>query len=176
MNSPIAFMIVRSTREVPKVEVSPVEDSTNKDTCPICMGRGSVGVKRDDKTPDGSIRAVLEEVPCSNCDGTGKIAPKSEVSDVVPELDKPDDDEDDEKEYTGIFAEAGTKASGFVSNGKQYCGDCVHQLSLEDGKNLACYHPAVMADQELQDRKQKDGGIKVTEDECCRYIRKSDGK
>jgi hypothetical protein len=71
------------------------------------------------------------------------------------------------KEYTGIFAEVGTKASGFVTNGKQYCGDCIHN------QDSVCYHPAVMADPELQTRKTADGGIKIVpEKECCRYIRK----
>jgi hypothetical protein len=51
-------------------------------TCGICDGRGSLAVKRQDKTPDGSMRAVLEEVPCTNCDGTGKISDDRSESDM----------------------------------------------------------------------------------------------
>lgn len=76
--------------------------------------------------------------------------------------------------YTGIFAEQGTRVSGFVSTGKQYCGDCIHK------EKAICYHPAVMTDPDLPDmpdgtpaeeRKQEDGGIKVDlERECCRFV------
>jgi phage-related protein (TIGR01555 family) len=41
--------------------------------CPICNGLGRLAVKYSDKTPEGTTRAVLEAVDCSNCDGTGRI-------------------------------------------------------------------------------------------------------
>ncbi len=78
-----------------------------------------------------------------------------------------------ESKYTGKFAEQGTKGSGFASGGPYHCEDCIHR------QGDACYHPAVMKDQELPDmpdgtpaeeRKQEDGGILVDiERECCRY-------
>ena len=47
-------------------------------TCGICDGLGKLAVKRKDRTPDGSLRSVLEEVGCTNCNGTGKV-PYDEV-------------------------------------------------------------------------------------------------
>lgn len=78
------------------------------------------------------------------------------------------------KTYTGKFAEQGTKASGFASDGPYHCEDCIHMESK------ACYHPSVMKDPDLPDmpdgtpaaeRKQDDGAIKVDiERECCRFV------
>jgi hypothetical protein len=102
--------------------------------------------------------------------------------------------------YTGKFAEQGTKASGFASDGPYHCEDCIHYMeaarrqkrpvaqdddsmrgdSAPRGFTGACYHPAVMNDPNLPDmpdgtpaeeRKQDDGGIRVDEErECCRFV------
>jgi hypothetical protein len=85
------------------------------------------------------------------------------------------DDRKGERKYTGKFAEQGTTASGFASDGPYHCEDCIHQ------ENRCCYHPAVMNDPDLPDmpdgtpaeeRKQDDGSIRVDKEvECCEFVR-----
>lgn len=105
------------------------------------------------------------------------------------------------KKYTGKFAEQGTSASGFASDGPYHCEDCIHAIlhnaataaaakddedDEQDERALGCcYHPAVMRDpavlnKDMPDgtpgdqRKQDDGSILVDlEKECCRYARNS---
>lgn len=68
----------------------------------------------------------------------------------------------------------GTFFSGFVSNGKQHCGDCMHRLN---GDNPYCIHSMVLADDDLTTR------LTVVDNEtvmpidgardCCGYINKT---
>ncbi len=72
-------------------------------------------------------------------------------------------------------AEQGTKVSGFVTNGKQYCGDCIHKSG--EGQPY-CIHPEVVKDPELQDRLVQLGeqpAIQIDlENDCCRFINKGE--
>jgi hypothetical protein len=73
--------------------------------------------------------------------------------------------EDQDREYTGKFAEQGTPASGYEEHGPYHCEDCIHQ------QIAICYHPAVMIDPKVQSKKQDDGGIKVNlERGCCKFV------
>lgn len=70
--------------------------------------------------------------------------------------------------------EQGTLASGFVTNGKQHCGDCTHRL-----KGTAnCIHPEVLKDPELKSRLTFIDKVPVIpidlERECCAYINKGE--
>jgi len=62
----------------------------------------------------------------------------------------------------------GTKRSGYIENGKQYCGDCIHR---KPGTPL-CLHPEVNADPEMQDRKLGDVTRIDLENGCCDYVNK----
>lgn len=59
-------------------EVAEIKAQDGSSICPICNGLGRVAVKHSDKTPDGTIRVVLEAVDCSNCNGTGKLTDTQE--------------------------------------------------------------------------------------------------
>lgn len=54
-------------------EVAEIKAEDGSTICPICNGLGRLAVKYSDRTPDGTKRAVLEAVDCSNCNGTGRI-------------------------------------------------------------------------------------------------------
>lgn len=59
----------------------------------------------------------------------------------------------------------GTAVSGFVTGSEnpppRECGSCRWMAAG------LCSHPQVMADSELDERKQVDGTIKVDADDCC---------
>lgn len=62
----------------------------------------------------------------------------------------------------------GTRKSGYIENGKQYCGDCIHR---KPGTPL-CLHPEVNADPEMAARKEGDA-IRIDLDNgCCDYVNK----
>lgn len=68
---------------------------------------------------------------------------------------------------------AGTLRSGFVSNGKQHCGDCIHRTGPE---KEYCIHPEVVKDPELISRVKQVNGKNVipivNATECCGYVYK----
>lgn len=64
----------------------------------------------------------------------------------------------------------GTRKSGYIENGKQYCGDCTHR---QPGQPI-CIHPEVIADPEMQDRKEANGVRIDLENGCCDYVNKGE--
>lgn len=67
--------------------------------------------------------------------------------------------------YKGNEAAQGTKLAGYEEHGPYHCEDCLHQ----DGG--LCSHPAIMADPELEDRRNEDGFVQINlERGCCEYV------
>lgn len=144
MSSPITYMIIRSL-------ITPAP-ALEPDDCAICQGLGKVGVKRDDKTPNGTMRSVLEEVPCSNCGGKGKIG-LAEDSDDIPINSE------------NVQGEPGTGYEDGNDKGEFECGNCEHfakdtsSCGQEDMMKLS-KHPKLAG----SDR------IIVDEEGCCEYV------
>ena len=64
----------------------------------------------------------------------------------------------------------GTAQAGYVHNGKQYCGVCIHR---KPGTPL-CIHPEVLADPEMSHLKEGDAVRIDLENGCCDYINKGE--
>lgn len=62
----------------------------------------------------------------------------------------------------------GTRKAGYIENGKQYCGVCIHR---HPGTPI-CLHPEVIGDPEMEDRREADGVKIDLENGCCDYINK----
>lgn len=63
------------------------------------------------------------------------------------------------------YSEDGTPCSGYDEDGPYYCGVCIHQ------KDGICFHPQVLLDPALED-KRTDRGVEIDlKNGCCRYIR-----
>lgn len=141
MFSPITYMIIRSS-PIPKIA---------SDTCPICKGLGKVGVKRDDKTPDGTIRSVLEEVDCSNCNGTGKLGGTA-ISDK-PQINS-----------NNVHGEPWTGYEDGENKGEFECENCTHY----ERETSSCNQQ----DMVLHSSRPKVAGsdhIIVSPEGCCAY-------
>ena len=71
----------------------------------------------------------------------------------------------------------GTFTSGFVSNGKQHCGDCIHRL---DGDRPYCIHPEVLTDPEVRSKLTVIDNKTVApidgDRDCCGYSNKTKGE
>ena len=67
----------------------------------------------------------------------------------------------------------GTRKAGYIENGKQYCGDCIHRTGAGEPY---CVHPEVLKDPEMKERMTDYQGQKVIqislEDGCCDYVNK----
>jgi len=67
----------------------------------------------------------------------------------------------------------GTRKAGYIENGKQYCGDCIHRTSAYEP---FCIHPEVLADPEMRERLSDHQGQKAVkidlEKGCCDYVNK----
>ena len=62
------------------------------------------------------------------------------------------------------YSEQGIGEVKYEEKGPYHCNDCIH---LDGG----CWHPKVMVEPKLADRKLKDGSIKVeAEKGCCKFV------